>query len=169
MSARWDKFFLRIAETVAEQSLCLNRRIGAVLVRQKRIIATGYNGPPEGITSCRTRPEGDLVFSKASGLLPGTILEECPRRYLGLGHGEGRQWCPATHAEVNAIVNSARVGVSCAGAVMYLTCGVPCKNCFSVILNAGIREIVCTSMKVHDELTPWLLANSTITIRTYQL
>jgi dCMP deaminase len=164
--SRWDSFFLRIAEAAAMQSLCLNRQIGAVLVRDKRIISTGYNGPPEGVPECSRRPDTDPLYEVALGLEEWSG-EVCPRRVLGQGHGEGREWCPATHAEVNAIINAARMGVSSAGATLYLTCGVPCKNCLSSIINAGIIEVVCTSFVHHDKLTSWILTFSKLRIRTY--
>jgi dCMP deaminase len=163
---RWDVFFYKIANAAAEQSLCLNRKIGAVLVRNKRIIATGYNGPPEGIPPCSIRPKTDPRFAAVVDMI--WTGEECPRRAIGLTHGEGREWCPATHAEVNAVVNAARQGVSSEGASLYLTCGLPCKNCLSVIINAGIAEVVCTSYEEHDVLTKWILTFSKLKIRTYE-
>jgi len=164
---RWDSFFLRISLDVAEQSLCLNRQIGAVIVKDKRIISTGYNGPPEGVPPCADRAKTDPRFAKKANL-EVMQLGECPRRLLGLGHGAGREWCPATHAEVNAIVNAARQGVPTMGATMYLTCGLPCKNCLSTVINAGIAEIVCTSFAAHDDLTNWILTFSKLRVRTYE-
>lgn len=167
---RWDSFFFKVAAAAAEQSLCLNRQIGAVLVRNKRIIATGYNGPPEGVPPCINRFDTDPAFAKEYRRQQQSdeIMEElCPRRILGLGHGKGREWCPATHAEVNAVVNAARMGVSSEGASLYLTCGLPCKNCLSVIINSGITEVVCTSFEAHDDLTNWILTFSKLRVRTY--
>ena len=163
---RWDQHFLRIAIEVSAQSHCLNRQIGAVIVRDKRIISTGYNGPPEGVPPCEYRPDVHPAFAAALGDTPWTG-ELCPRRVLGQGHGAGREWCPATHAEVNAVVNAARVGVPTKEATLYLTCGLPCKNCLSVVINAGIAEIVCTSFEAHDGLTQWILTFSRLRIRTY--
>jgi dCMP deaminase len=168
---RWDAYFRKIAEASAEQSLCLNRKIGAVVVRNKRIIAAGYNGPPEGVPPCADRFNTDGAFAKEYRRQQAAdeIAEEgCPRRILGLGHGKGREWCPATHAEVNAIVNAARMGVSTEGAQMYLTCGLPCKNCLSTVINAGISEIICTSYDAHDDLTHWILLFAKLRIRTYE-
>jgi dCMP deaminase len=170
---RWDAFFLRIAEAVAIQSLCLNRQIGAVLARGKRIISTGYNGPPEGIPPCvdrlQTHPAYNKVYKQdATNYIPVGPLPFCPRRCLNLGHGEGREWCPAVHAEVNAIANAARLGLRTKGSTLYLTCGIPCKNCLGVIINSGVDEVVCTSLDAHDDLTHWLLSFPTLRIRTYE-
>ena len=121
----WDEYFLRIAKEVAGRSHCLSRQIGAILVKNRSIISTGYNGPPRGFTHC----EG-----------------ECPRQAAGFKSGDGLHLCPAVHAEVNAIANAARIGVSTKNTTMYLTCNVPCKDCLAVIINAGITGIVVQDM-----------------------
>ncbi len=166
---RWDAFFYKIATAVAEQSLCLNWQVGAVLVRNKRIIATGYNGPPDGVPPCRNRIDTDPAYRKLWEAIDvpwsGTM---CPRRVLKLGHGEGRELCPAAHAETNVILNAARMGVCVEGSSMYLSCYIPCKSCLSNIINAGISEIVCTSLGTHDDLTQWILTFSRLRIRTYE-
>lgn len=161
-----DDFFLRMAILVAQRSKCLNRQIGGVLVRDQRIIATGYNGPPTGIPHCSTRPATHEEYAARLGDVEwtGTV---CPRRVIGQGHGEGREWCPAIHAEANIIINAARMGVATAGATIYLSCGTPCKNCLGVLINAGIAEVVVTSFDVHDDLSNWLLKRSSLRLRTY--
>jgi len=121
----WDEYFLRIAKEVAGRSHCLSRQIGAILVKNRSIISTGYNGPPRGFPHC----EG-----------------ECPRQAAGFKSGGGLHMCPAVHAEVNAIANAARLGVSTKNTTMYLTCNVPCKDCLAVIINAGITEVVVPDM-----------------------
>ena len=135
---RWDNYFHKICEAVSTKSPCLSRQIGAILVRDKSIISTGYNGPARGYKHCR-------------GNKPKTIAAHatCPRKLKGYTSGEGLHECPAGHAEVNSIINAARNGVSVMGATLYMNCIIPCKDCAIAIVNAGIKEIVI------DELTPF--------------
>lgn len=147
----WDKYFLHIAEMVRRQSKCYSRQIGVVLVRDKSIISTGYNGPPRGIPHCEKRNPGEHRV--------------CPRSLYGHTSGQGLYLCVAAHAELNAISNAARVGVCTKGATLYCTCGIPCKNCIGALINAGIEEIVCTSEEYYDKLSPWLLEYSGIKVR----
>lgn len=147
----WDKYFLHIAEMVRRQSKCYSRQIGAVLVRDKSIISTGYNGVARGIPHCEARNPNEQ--------------RACPRWVQGYSSGEGLHLCLAAHAEVNAILNAARMGVCTKGATLYCTCGIPCKNCLGALINAGIVEIVCTSGDYYDDLSPWLLENSDIKVR----
>jgi len=116
-------------------------------VKDKSIISTGYNGPPRGISHC----EG--VF--------------CPRQLQGFKSGEGLHLCPATHAEANCIAQAAKNGISTAGSIMYVTCNVPCKNCLAVIINAGIEEVVCTSLDFYNELSSYLITQSDLIVRKY--
>jgi len=152
---RWDLYFYNIAREVAKQSRCLSRQIGCIIVKDKSIITTGYNGPPRGIPDCSTR-------SRKEGV--------CPRQAKGFVSGEGLHLCPAAHAEANAIVNVARLGgTSTVGTSMYLNCGVPCKNCLGLIINAGIKELVVTNIGQYDFLSGWMLKNGEheIIVRTY--
>jgi len=166
---RWDTFFKDIVDRVAKQSLCLNKQFGAVLVVDKRIIATGYNGPPEGIPACAQRLETDpayaALFNEKGAAWNFTT---CPRYAIGMGHGEGREMCPAAHAEANAIVNAAREGISCKGATMYVNKYIPCKNCLSLIMNSGVKEIVVETWQTHNEIVPWMLLFSKLKIRNYR-
>ena len=120
---KWDAYFLSICETVAKQSTCLSRQFGAILVRDKSIISTGYNGPARDVRHC----DGP----------------ECPRRRVGYKSGQRLDLCPATHAEANCIANAARNGILTLGSTLYLNGVHPCKDCTSLLINAGVTEIVC--------------------------
>jgi len=122
--SKWDKRFMEAAELVSSWSSCFqqNRQVGAVIVKEKRIVATGYNGASAGIKSC-----------KEKGV--------CMRRELGIASGTRHELCYATHAEQNAIVQAARLGISIDGATLYCT-HQPCTICAKIIINAGIKRIV---------------------------
>ncbi len=168
---RWDRAFYDIAAAVAQNSTCLSVQIGAILVRDKSIIATGYNGPPRGVRHCDTRwtdPDPlDPIHKYMQQDTP--LIGSCPRRPLGFMSGEGMHLCPAGHAEANCINNAAREGVITKGASMYMTCGIPCKNCLGAIINAGVAEIIVASGFVYDELTPYMIKNSGLVVRRYSV
>jgi dCMP deaminase len=117
----WDEYFLEMAQVVARRSTCLRRKIGAVLVRDRRILATGYNGAPAGLPHC----------------------EEvgCQREALGVASGERQELCRALHAEQNAIIQGALHGVSLRGSVLYCT-NQPCVICAKMLINAGVKRII---------------------------
>lgn len=117
----WDDYFLQLADLVASRSTCLRRQVGAVLVRDERIIATGYNGAPRGIQHC--------------------LEAGCLREKMGIPSGERYELCRGVHAEQNAIINAAYYGVSTKGAVLYCT-NQPCLICARMIINAGIIKVV---------------------------
>jgi len=123
MAARpeWDRYFLDIAELVATRSTCLRRRVGAVLVRERRILATGYNGAPSGLRHC--------------------LEIGCLREQQGVPSGERHELCRGLHAEQNAIIQAALHGVSVKGAHLYCT-NHPCVICAKMIINAGIRAVI---------------------------
>ena len=156
----WDEFYYNVARQVARNSKCLSRRIGAVLVKDKLIVATGYNGPPRGIMRCDERT--DLIAQ-------GVELEDgvCPRRTMGFPSGKGIEVCIAAHAEANCINMCARKGIAAEGATMYMTCGIPCKECMIKIIQADVREIVVTSLDLYDQLSGWLLENSDVKVRLF--
>lgn len=116
----FDEYFMNIAKIVATRSTCLRRQVGAVLVRDKRILATGYNGAPSGLPHC----------------------EEvgCVREKMGIPRGERHEMCRGLHAEQNAIIQSALHGVSIAGAELYSTHH-PCSVCAKMLINAGIKKV----------------------------
>ena len=191
----WDEWFYNMCKVVASNSKCLSRKIGAVIVLDKTIISTGYNGPPRGIRQCDERwlvdPEMRQVAINNSIKHPGNdgasefnviakkgrFFEEhlkgkCPRYVpeMGFKSGQGLEWCVAGHAERNAIVNSARLGLhSLKGTKIYMTCGVPCTPCMIEIINAGIEEIIVSQIDgaFYDQSSKYLLQESKIKIRTY--
>ena len=117
----WDEYFLRMTRIVAERSTCLRRHVGAVLVRNKRILSTGYNGAPSGLPHC-----GEVG---------------CLRDELGVPSGERHELCRALHAEMNALLQCAVHGVSTKGGTLYGT-NQPCSLCAKMLINAGIERVV---------------------------
>ena len=143
----WDTYFLTICNAVASKSPCLSRQIGAIIVRENSIISTGYNGPARGLPHC----EGDRVLmediSTPTELHYEAGKRVCPRRAMGFKSGEGLEHCPATHAEANCIANAARLGVSVRGASLYMNTQCPCKDCMSLIVNAGLSNVIVTDLR----------------------
>ncbi len=161
MSARWDSYFRGIAESVAKNSRCMSRQIGAVLADGKFLIGTGFNGPPISVRHCDVR---------YAHILKGQHV--CPRRVLGYSSGQALQMCPAAHAERNAIDISARLGHRVAGCTLYVTCLTPCAECAKSIINSGIEQVVVSEIVPYEKedncvsgLT--LLEEAGVTIRTY--
>jgi dCMP deaminase len=116
----WDEYFMDIVRLVGRRSTCLRRSVGAVLVKDKRILATGYNGAPSGLRHC--------------------IEVGCLREKMNISSGERHELCRGLHAEQNAIIQSALHGVSLKGATLYST-NHPCVICAKMIINAGITRI----------------------------
>lgn len=116
----WDEYFIKVTKLVAERSSCLSRQVGAVIVKQNRILATGYNGSPSGVKNC---------CDEGSCLREGSIS------------GQNLNICMAVHAEMNAILQCAKIGVSCEDATLYVTTK-PCANCMKAIIQSGIRKVV---------------------------
>ena len=148
-NGQWDRYFYGIALTVASQSKCLSRQIGAVLVRDKIVICTGYNGPPRSMAHC------------------GETFIQCPRRMAGYSSGEGLHLCPATHAEQNCIAQAARLGIQVKDSTMYMTCEIPCKTCMGILINSGVTELVCTSLVFYDFVTENIVRDSNLVIRKF--
>ncbi|MCD6134593.1 MAG: cytidine/deoxycytidylate deaminase family protein [Candidatus Omnitrophica bacterium] len=117
----WDEYFMQLAHLVKRRSTCLRRQVGAVLVRDRRILATGYNGAPS-----------DIVHCEVTG---------CLRQKLRVPSGQRHELCRGLHAEQNVIIQCALHGVSTKGATLYVTV-TPCIICAKMIINAGIKEIV---------------------------
>jgi dCMP deaminase len=117
----WDYYFMRIARLVAQRSTCIRRKVGAVIVRDKHILTTGYNGAPKGLAHCT-----DVG---------------CLREELGIPSGERVEICRGIHAEQNALVQAARFGISLEGGVLYCTTQ-PCVTCAKLLINAGIERII---------------------------
>ena len=117
----WDEYFLDIAQLVARRSTCLRRQVGALIVKDRRILATGYNGTPAGITHCD--------------------VTGCLREKLGIPSGERHELCRGLHSEQNALLQAALYGISVKESMLYCT-NQPCIICAKMLINAGIREIV---------------------------
>lgn len=119
----WDEYFLMLAKLVSARSTCNSRKTGAIIVRNNRILATGYNGAVHGAPHC-TDKGPDFCF----------------RRSIGAHDGDKYNYCLSSHAEVNAIDQAARFGISLENASLYCTLE-PCNWCFKQLIQAGIREI----------------------------
>jgi len=167
----WDKYYYDLCQTVASNSKCLSRKIGAIIVKDKSIIATGYNGPPRNVPSCDQRYKRD--FDLNTTLVNRNIFEInttlCPRQVLGYKSGEGLEFCVAGHAERNALINSARHGIKIKDAKLYCNCPIPCKDCLIEIINAGISEIIVTKLTYYDKVSEYLTHYSGIKIREFDL
>lgn len=121
---KWDIRFMQMAHMIAGWTSCYkpNRAIGAVIVKNKRIMTTGYNGAPAGVKTCKERGE-------------------CLRQKMGIPSGTRAEVCYAIHAEQNAILQAARLGISIEGATLYCT-HQPCSVCAKMIVNTGIKRVV---------------------------
>jgi dCMP deaminase len=117
----WDEYFLKIAQLVSRRSTCLRRRVGAVIVKDRRILATGYNGTPTGIVHCAE--------------------VGCLRKKLKVPSGERHELCRGLHSEQNVFLQAAYYGISLKGGTLYIT-HQPCIICAKMIINAGIEEVV---------------------------
>ena len=122
MRKSWDEYFMEIAEIVKTRSTCLRRQVGAVIVKDNRIITTGYNGAPSGLRHC-------------------TDIGGCERERLHIPSGQRHELCRALHAEQNAIIQAAKLGVNIDGSTLYCT-HQPCILCAKMIVNAGIARVV---------------------------
>jgi dCMP deaminase len=167
----WGQYFLGICKAVSLKSPCLSRQIGAIIVRNNSIVATGYNGPSRGIPHCGIeRIVHDPILQSlvtASKIPPKDFTQLCPRKVLGYPSGSHMDLCPAQHAEENTVSNAARLGVSVYNTTIYLNTVIPCSKCFGTLINAGITEVVVEESKVYDEYTQYLINNSLIKIREF--
>jgi len=117
----WDRYFMDITRVVANRSTCLRRRVGAVLVKDRRILASGYNGAPAGLKHC--------------------LDIGCLRERLGVPSGERHELCRGLHAEQNAVIQAAVHGIAIKGAACYVT-HQPCLLCAKIMINAGVGKVV---------------------------
>jgi len=139
----WDEYFLEVAILVSKRATCLRRSVGAVLVKDKKILATGYNGAPSGLNHC--------------------LDIGCLREKLKVPSGERQELCRGLHAEQNVLVQAALYGVSTKGSTLYVT-NQPCGICAKMLINAGIREIVI-SAGYPDKLAREFLKEAKIKVR----
>jgi len=140
----WDEYFIEITKVVSKRSTCLRRKVGAVIVKDKRILSTGYNGAPSGLKHC--------------GEIGG-----CLREQMHVTSGERHELCRGLHAEQNAIIQAAVHGVSIKNSVLYCTIH-PCIICAKMIINSGIKEIVI-SASYPDKEAKKILKESGIKVR----
>lgn len=141
----WEDYFMEITSLVAKRSTCLRRQVGAILVIEKRILATGYNGAPSGLAHCL-----DIGCLREKNQVPS---------------GERHELCRGLHAEQNAIIQAAYHGIRINGATLYCT-NLPCVICTKMIINAGIKEIIYASGYA-DPLAQEMLREAHIPIRQW--
>jgi dCMP deaminase len=138
----WDEYFMGIARMVRQRSTCMRRKVGAIIVKDKRILATGYNGAPKGMKHC----------SEVG----------CLRETEDIPSGERHELCRGIHAEQNAIVQSAAFGVPIQGSTLYCT-HFPCVLCAKMLINAGICELIVLE-SYPDDLSHEMLREAGIRI-----
>lgn len=143
----WEEYFMEITRLVAKRATCLRRQVGAVLVMDKRLLATGYNGAPSGLAHC--------------------LEVGCLREKNNIPSGERHELCRGIHAEQNAIIQAAFHGVRIQGATLYCT-NLPCVICTKMLINAGIKEIIYESGYA-DDLTREMLLEARIPVRQFPL
>jgi len=142
----WDAYFMQMAELVRSRSSCLRRGVGAVIVKDNRVIASGYNGAPKGIAHC-----------EETG---------CLRQQMNVPSGQRHELCRGLHAEQNAIIQAACLGVSIEGATLYCTTQ-PCAICTKMLINAGIKRVVITE-SYPDELAEKMIKEAGIQVDIYK-
>ncbi len=138
----WDDYFLKVAELISARSTCLRRKVGVVIVKDKRIISSGYNGAPAGLVHC-----------EETG---------CLRIKMKIPRGERHELCRGLHGEQNAIIQAALYGVSIRGGALYAT-HQPCSVCAKMIINAGIQRVVIAK-GYPDEMARTMLREAGIPI-----
>jgi dCMP deaminase len=139
----WDQYFMEIAGIVAKRSTCMRRNIGAIIVKERRMLSTGYNGAPSGLSHCEQ--------------------VGCIRELRGVPSGERHELCRGLHAEQNAIIQAAYHGVSIKGSLLYCTHH-PCSLCVKMIINAGIIQVSYLE-GYPDELAVQLISESGIIVK----
>lgn len=142
----YDEYFMEMAHVVAKRSTCLRRKVGAILVKEKHILSTGYNGAPKGLKHC-----------SETG---------CLRENLNIPSGERHELCRGLHAEQNAVIQAAVFGVSIKGSVLYCT-NTPCVVCVKMLINAGVTEIIYAG-EYPDNLAKLMMEESTLKIKRFK-
>ena len=140
----WDEYFMKITRTVAERSTCLRRHVGAILVRDKRILATGYNGAPRGLKHCAE--------------------VGCLRESKQVPSGERHELCRGLHAEMNALLQAATHGIRIEGSTLYSTT-YPCSLCAKMLINGGIKRVVAGE-DYPDEMAKQMLLDAGVIVVT---
>lgn len=142
----WDEYFLGITKEVGKRSTCLRRQVGAILVMDKHILTTGYNGAPSGLQHC--------------------LDIGCLREQLKVPPGERHELCRGLHAEMNALLQASRYGIKISGATLYTTT-YPCSLCAKMLVNAGIQRIV-TITDYPDPLAKDILSMAKINVEIFE-
>jgi dCMP deaminase len=142
----YDEYFMKMAYLAASRSTCLRRHVGAVLVKDKHVLSTGYNGPPKGLKHC-----------DETG---------CLRQRLNVPSGERHEICRGLHAEQNAIIQAAVFGVSIKDSFLYVT-NTPCVVCAKMLINAGVKEIIYDG-DYPDDLAMEMLSDSKIILHKFK-
>ncbi len=142
----WDEYFMDITNIVARRSTCLRRKVGAILVKERNILATGYNGAPSGIPHC--------------------LDVGCLRKEMTVPSGERHELCRGLHAEQNAIIQAAYHGIEIREATLFCT-NYPCTICIKMLINAGIKRIVYQD-GYSDELAKDLIRQSSVEVVQFQ-
>ena len=159
-----DVMFYEACVEAMKYSRCLSRQIGAIIVVNGLIRSMGYNGPPATITACNKGWYKEMM---------GREVDMCPRIHMGYESGEGLHKCIAVHAERSALIHAARNGVNINGGTMFMTCGIPCKDCMVEIIEAGIDEIVVTDTYenggYYDIQSEYLAKKTKMKIRLWEL
>ena len=141
-----DTYFMRMADLVATRSTCLRRQVGAVVVKEKRVLTTGYNGAPKGLRHCAE--------------------VGCVRTQNNIESGTRHELCRGVHAEQNAVIQAAYFGASIKDATIYTT-NFPCVMCAKILVNAGIVEVVYKD-DYEDPLSKAIMNESKVAVRRYE-
>ena len=168
MIGPWEIRMMQAARFFGTWSKCMSRQIGAVIVHDKTIIATGYNGPPRGVPECNTKKRYEELVRHVRDYSQGRdhiMLEKlekewgtkCPRQIMNYKSGQGLHICPAGHAESNAITNAAPEGVKIKDKIMYCYCPLPCMTCAKDIINSGLQAVFYLQGPDYDITSRWML------------
>ena len=141
-----DTYFMEMAHLIAKRSTCVRRRVGAVIVKDKRVLTTGYNGSPKGTRHCE-----DLG---------------CIRDHMNVPSGTRHELCRGVHAEQNAVIQAAYFGISIDGGTVYTTT-YPCSMCAKILINAGIKEVVYADSYL-DDLSRKLFEETDTVVREHR-
>ena len=147
--SKWDHRFMQLTEVVATWSSCYqdNRQVGAIIVKDKHVMTTGYNGAPAGVENCKEKGE-------------------CLRRKLNIASGTHHELCFAVHAEQNAIIQAGKYGININGGTLYCT-HQPCVICGKMIINAGIKRVVYKE-GYPDEFSMQLFKEAGVSVEKYE-
>lgn len=143
----WDEYFIKIAQDVSTRAICVKRKVGALIVKENRILTTGYNGAPKGFSHCTE--------------------QTCIRNQINVPSGQRHELCRGLHAEQNAIIQAAVHGVEIEGGTLYCTYQ-PCVICAKMMINAGLKRLVYSG-GYPDELATQMLKESEIKVVQFVL